>query len=431
MINIHTKERGAAMILFIMFFLFASSAMGYLLAKGIISNVGTERVLERSKQSYLTSLSANEDILYRYKHSLTPDASETITLAGTAATTTTAIDPSTGNYTIRTTSEKSLARRLSEMKLTVVPGIAFNFGMQSGTGGVTLQNTASVVGNLFSNGPITGVNATVVKGDAISAGPSGSFSGLQATGTVRAHSILSSPSIGKDAYYQTINAGATTVLGTKYPGTPDTATSSLPISDADVTTFETAAAAGGTYSGPCPYVVTTSISLGPIKIPCGLTFVTPNKTLTINGPIWVQGDLIIDKGTIQVGAGLSKKIVPIIVDNQSDRIGSSLITIGNGMNFSSVTGNSYTMLLSMNKSGETGGSNTAIDIKNSSSGEVVLYAGHGILVIENNTLLRQATAWKIVAQNSSQVKYSTGLMNPNFTGGPSGTFVVSKWNEVY
>ena len=424
------NQRGAAMLLFVLFFLFASASFGYLLSKGVTSDLRSQRVLERSKQSYLTSLSANEDILYRYKNGLTPDSVEAISLAGSTAVSTTTLDASTGNYIVSTAADNVKSRRASKMTLSVIPGIAFNFGMQSGTGGVTLQNTASVVGNLYSNGPVVGVNATIVKGDATSAGPSGSFSGLQATGTVRAHSILSSPSIGKDAYYQTINAGATTVLGTKYPGATDMATATLPISDSEVADFETAAAAGGTYSGACPYVVNTSISLGPIKIPCDLTFSTPNKTLTINGPIWVKGNLTVDKGTIQVGASLANKIVPIIVDNTSDQVGSSLIDVGNGMSFTSATGNSYTMLLSMNKSGETGGSNTAINIKNSSAGEVILYTGHGILVIQNNTLLRQATAWKIVAQNSSQVRYNTGLLNPSFTNGPAGTFTVANWKEI-
>lgn len=428
--HVKASQRGAAMLIFVIFFLFGSLALTALLAMNIRSDQKVEAILLKSKQSYVTALSANEDILYRYVKALTPDATESITLGGAQATSSITVNAG-GDYVITSASNYLLAKRSAKMTLKVIPGISFNFGMQAGAGGIDLANTASVEGNIYSNGPIVGHNSAIIKGDAVSAGPSGSYSGLQATGTVRAHSILSSPAIGKDAYYQSIVAGATTVLGVKYPGSADQATTSLPITDATIASWEAEAAAGGTYSGTCPYVINANVILGPKKIPCDLSINSPGITVTIKGPVWVTGNITVAKGDVRIDSSLSGKIIPLIADKASDLTVGSLVDVQTGASFSSATGNSYTMLISMNKSGETGGSNTAVTVANSSAGELLVYAPHGILSLQNSMSLRQATAWKIMAQNSAVVKYKTGLINPNFTSGPAGTFTVKDWEETY
>lgn len=47
--------------------------------------------------------------------------------------------------------------------------VAFNFGVQVGTGGLQMDNNSSIIGNVFSNGDITGGNGTIT-GDAVVAG---------------------------------------------------------------------------------------------------------------------------------------------------------------------------------------------------------------------------------------------------------------------
>jgi hypothetical protein len=173
------------------------------------------------------------------------------------------------------------------------------------------------------------------------------------------------------------------------------------------------------------------VILGPKKIPCDLVIDKPGIVVTIKGPVWATGNITLSKGELRVDSSLSGKIIPLISDKTTDRIGSSLVSVQTGASFTSATGNSYIMLISMNKSGETGGGNTAIDVVNNSAGELLVYAPHGTLYLQNNIALRQATAWKIMAQNSSIVRYKTGLLNPSFTSGPSGTFAIQDWNETY
>lgn len=44
---------------------------------------------------------------------------------------------------------------------------SFQFGVQTGEGGITMSNNASVIGNVYTNGSITGTNGSSVTGDAI------------------------------------------------------------------------------------------------------------------------------------------------------------------------------------------------------------------------------------------------------------------------
>lgn len=43
----------------------------------------------------------------------------------------------------------------------------FFYGIQTGAGGVTMSNSSRVVGNLYSSGPVTGVNSATITGDAV------------------------------------------------------------------------------------------------------------------------------------------------------------------------------------------------------------------------------------------------------------------------
>ena len=55
-----------------------------------------------------------------------------------------------------------------------------------------MSNSAEVIGNVFSNGPIVGSNSNIVRGDVVSAGPSGLVDGVRATSSVYAHTIRNS-----------------------------------------------------------------------------------------------------------------------------------------------------------------------------------------------------------------------------------------------
>lgn len=305
--------------------------------------------------------------------------------------------------------------------------ISFQFGVQSDNGGVDLQNSASVRGNLYSNGSVTGANSNIVRGDVISADSSGLINGIHATGTVRAHTIDDS-TVDKDAYYQTISN--TAVNGAQYPGSADQPTSTLPISDAQVETWKAAALAGGVHTSPCPYTISSSLTLGPKKIDCDLTIT--GGTLTLAGPVWVSGNITIkNTPTIAIQSSLGGQSVAFVADKESDRANSGKIILENSTVVQG-TGEpgSYVLFLSQNNSAQSGGSNIAIDVKNSASGDMLIYAGHGRIALENNINLKEVTGWRIEAQNSAEIVYETGLGSALFSSGPGGSWAYTPGSYV-
>lgn len=422
------NSKGAALLIFVVLFLFGSLTLSVLLSKSIYADLAGARVLQNSKQSYYTALAANEDMAYRYLNNLTPDLTEVVTIAGITATSTVVYDGVSDSYTITSEGSKDEAVRSSQITIRVTDGTSFGAGLQSGEGGISLQNTATVYGDIYANGDVIGANSNIIYGDVVSAGPDGLIDGVHATGSAYANSIGISRStlIEGDAYYQSINLGNTTVWGSTHPGSTDLATTALPIPDSVILAWEAEAEAGGTYSGPCPYVIESDVSIGPLKVPCDMEIDKNGTEVTLTGPIWVEGNLTITKGEIIVDGSLVDTMVPFIAHDASDP-SSSKITAANGISFSSDSGDSYTLLISMNADGENGGSDKAISVKNSSNGEMIVYASHGIIEIENNTTLRQGTAYRIEAKNSAQVRFKKGLIIPD---GATGTFSISSWSEV-
>jgi len=135
--------------------------------------------------------------------------------------------------------------------------------------------------------------------------------------------------------------------------------------------------------------------------------------------------------TIKVAPSLGGKSVAIIADNTSNRSTSGKISSDNTAVFQgSGTVGSYVLLLSQNNSAETGGSEIAINVANSASGDLLIYAGHGEVLLQNNIKLKEVTAYKVHIKNSAQVTYETGLANLLFTSGPSGSWSIQSWKEA-
>lgn len=300
--------------------------------------------------------------------------------------------------------------------------VSFAFGVQAGNGGVFLENSASVRGNVYSNGPVMGQNNNIVRGTVVSAGLAGLISGVHATSSGYAHTISNSTLDG-NAYFQTISN--TTVGGIQYPGSADQSTTTLPISDELIEEWKAAALLGGVHTTPCPYVISTSISLGPKKINCNLTIQGTGNIITLNGPLWVKGNIDIQNSpTIRVSSAQSGRSIPIIADDPSNRLDGSKIEIENSAVFEGTGDGSYVLFISQNNSAESGGSNEAIEVKNTVSGDLLVYAGHGEIKLDNNSNLSEVTAWRIRAKNSAEVTYETGLGSTLFPAGPGGSWAV-------
>lgn len=423
-------QRGQAVLTVVVFLLSIGMSIIYGVVSPTLKQSAVAENFIQAGQSYATSESGIEDVIYRLKKGMQVESSETLAVASSTATT---IITSVGNSEKSIVSSGDSFRRVRNISagLIVSNGVSFNYGLQVGNGGFELENSSKIIGNVYSGGKIEGENSNIIEGDVVSSGVNGRIVGVNATGNVYAHSISNS-SVGKDAYYQNITN--TTVAGTKHPGSPDQGDVPMPIPDTVVTSWEQEAVAGGMISSPCPYKITSNKTLGPVKITCDVE-ISGSPTITLNGPVWVTGNIIFsNSAVIKVASSLGSKSVVVIADKPSNRITSSQIDINNSSIFQGSGQNgSYVLLLSQNNAAELGapkGENVAINIQNTAGGALLVYAGHGEIQLSNSARLKEVTAFRVHAKNTASVIYETGLASLLFTSGPSGAWTVKGWKET-
>lgn len=434
------KQSGAALLIFVILFMFISVALSFVIGRGVLGALYEYSLLSRSKQAYYAAEALVEDVAYRNIEALNVGSVEANTLFGVAVVATTTIDSVNGLWTISSVGDDNNAVRHSEAILAEGTGASFNFGLQSGNGGILLTNSAQVVGNVFSNGDIIGDktgSGAYIRGDVISAGPTGYIEEVHATGSVWAHEIHDIVADG-DAHY-TLESAASVVFGTRYTPSLDQATATMPIPDSTIAEWQNDITASGTIitstSTQClsgTYTIDTDTTLGNVRIDCNVIVSKNSTELTLDGPIWIVGNLNLDQGpTIRADSSLGSKAVQIIVDNPLNRATSSKISVNQSTDFFG-TGvpKSYVMLLSMNEDAENGGSGKAIDLNQSANGDVLVYASHGRVSLGNNISLKEVTAYQIDIGNGAEVIYESGLVNLLFTSGPGGGFTISDWGEI-
>ena len=322
------------------------------------------------------------------------------------------------------TSADAIAHRTVRVTVSIDTAVvSFHYGVQVGEGGLELQNSSIVNGNIHASGIVTGENSNIIRGDVISSGAEGLVDGIHATSSVYAHTIQDS-TIDGDAHYQVISD--TVVTGTEYPDSTDQATSTLPISDELIELWKDSAEAGGTHNTPCPYVIDESVTLGPKKINCDLKIKGNSTIVTLADHVWVSGNIEVEgSSVIRASSALGVNGVALIADNESDRLNSSTAVLQNSAVFEgSGTSGSHVLVVSQNNSAENAGSNTAIVVKNTVSGDLLVFAGHGLITLENSIDLSEVTAWEVHLKNTAEVTYDSGISSTLFASGPGGSWAV-------
>lgn len=406
-----------------------------------------------------------EDMVYRVVSGKQYSASETLDVGN--GTTTLTVSTSGALKTIRSAGKREIFRQSIETRVKVnTTGNNFQYGVHVGNGGIEMSNTSQIIGSIYSNGPIIGENSPVITGDAFTAGTSAISGTITIGGNVKAGAILGSPlititklassstlidnasiglsatadnfddsTIGGNAYYRTsvspdtIVTGSTILVPSAPPNLPNLP---MPISDAQLDLWEAEAAAGGQYGGPCPYVLTSGITiLDRQKIPCDMD-IKNTAVVILKGTLWVAGNMTIQNSAViqldpLVYGGTSGLI---IVDDPSNRSAKGILDVRNSavINGSGVAG-SYVMLVSRNNSAELGGSIDAIEIQNTSSAPIY-YVPHGSVEIHNSAALKEITAYKLEIRNSATVTYESGLANVQFSSGQTGGYSVETWQQV-
>jgi len=419
--------KGQALLIAVIFFMFASLTAIFGFANPVLKQVSLANRLQDSISSLYLTEALSEDIIYRLKNGLDVDSTEGLVLGAYSATG--IISSVGGSQEIVVSSNVDQAVRKQKTKLQIGIGVAFNFGVQAGDGGVLFTNTGGTIdGNIFSNGPVVGVGNDI-NGDVISAGSNGLIDNIESTGAMYAHQITDSE-VGTDAYYQ--NISSTLVTGTEYPGSSDIEKSELPITEEMIDVWKADAVAGGVTNCSGTKVIQTDTAIGPQKYTCNLTIKKNSTDVTLGGTIWVEGNITFENApTISITSDYDNKSLVVIADKPSDKTGSGNIEVQNNTTFAgSGDPSSFILLLSGNTSGESGGGVEAINVKNNILGDVLIYAGHGTIRMENNADLKEVTGYKIRIENNAEVIYDTGLASLLFTSGPGGGYEIKSWDEV-
>jgi hypothetical protein len=423
------NDAGFIVLTVVIIFLFISLTASLALASIVYRESAMVRNTVRSLQSLYVSESLQEDIFFRFVRNISVSATETLSLNQATATATVATVGNTRRIVSAGDAERRVRR--TELVLTHGPGASFFYGVQTGQGGFHIGGSAEVIGNLYSNGPITGSGASEVTGSAVSAGPTGLISRVDIGDSGHANRIENSW-IDDDAFFQSIHN--TTVGGTRHPGSPNPSPVDLPITDEEIDFWQNEAQAGGVHTGPCPYRIggTTNISLGNIKISCDLTIESSSR-VTLTGPVWVRGNLTIgDAAIVSVSPTLQGRSVPIIADNPTDRLNSSRITVGGSAGAFGAGSDSFVVLVSRNTSARDGGATIAISLRGGGpERDLVVYARHGRISIGGSAHMSAVAAHRVDIAGGAVVEYDSGLANMLFSSGPAGGFVLESFRETY
>ncbi len=436
------KNRGAAMMIVVFFFMFISLTILIGIITPVVREFKIVGVNLNSKQAYFLAESGTEDAFYRIKNNQTIGTSETLTL-GSGSETTTIATLVGNNKQITSLGDFSTYQRKVSLMLTQGEGAVFKYGTQAGQGGFVFQENSFVRGSLYSNGNIVGSNGAYITGDAFVAGTTGSISNMCVGGTAQGSSC-SGASVG-DAHAHTVtNSTVTGVIYCQSGSNNNTSCNTsqtdpveepLPISDSDITTWETDAAdtahGGTTITGNV--TISTPTTMGLKKIVGNLTI---SDILTITNTIYVTGNVIINT----VSGGGSTTLPSIKLDSSYGAtsaiiIADGYIIVNNGVAFqNSGTAGSYILLLSNSTCDESVSTSpcfghNAIDVSNNSDISIV-NAQKGTVYFSNNASVKESVGKKIVLKNNVGVSYGSGVINVGFTSGPSGSWNLDSWKET-
>jgi hypothetical protein len=254
-------------------------------------------------------------------------------------------------------------------------------------------------------------------------GGTGTINQVVINGNAKANMITNS-TIGGTAYCQN-GSGNNKACDTSQA---DPSPMNMPLSDGNIQQFKTDAAAGGTIVGD--YTVSTDASLGPKKITGNLIVTSNNKTLTVTGVLYIQGNIDVSNGSIiKCAASFGADSCVVVTDGW--------INAGNNSNFQgSGTAGSYILGIStiVGCNGGTqiaicGPGNSGISVSNNLVG-AVFYTTASMIDIGNNATIKAVVGYKLNLTNNTEIEYEQGVTNANFSSGPGGGWNVKSWKEV-
>ncbi|MBM2817543.1 MAG: hypothetical protein HW401_133 [Parcubacteria group bacterium] len=218
---------------------------------------------------------------------------------------------------------------------------------------------------------------------------------------------------------------------------PDPSITNMPISQGNIDQWKSDATAGDIIVGNCGnggvdgcnILEDGTLSLGPKKI-VGNLVLDNKRHLNITGVLYFTGSITIsNSSSIKCDASFGSNSCMIVTDGPIRPYNNATFT-GSGQ-----TG-SYLMMLSTVQ-GCNGGlqqpectdGNAGIYLDNNVTG-AIFYTTDSMIFLDNNVNIKEAIGYKMYLNNGAIIRYESGLINADFSSGPSGGWNIKSWKEI-
>ncbi len=161
------QSAGFAIVTVLLFFLVISIVILTGITTPLAYQIRNSSDLLSARQGFIAAESLNEDGLYRLNTGHILPAN--IVLPFTSATATASVTDVGGVKQITAQGLSGSFTRTSRAEFSLGNGASFNYGLQTGVGGVQMSGGAIIYGNVYANGDITGSGGPIISGSAISA----------------------------------------------------------------------------------------------------------------------------------------------------------------------------------------------------------------------------------------------------------------------
>jgi len=400
-----------AIIILVIFFTIVTSILLLSFNQQVVVGENT-----RSIQSYYAAESGIEDALLRTLKKMTFQNNYQMTINDSEINVNIA-DSFGGAKTITAQGKTSdNVRKIRVVYAISSEAVSFFYGAQVGEGGIEMQNSSVIEGNVFSNGDIVRlVGNPRITGSVIVAGENNHLTGVRVLQNLTAD--ICNNTIINGILTSRINNGCTGFINHQNL-TERINQIPFPISDNQINQWKVEAE----RERIIPNSVNISSGnhfLGPAKINGDLNITGGNTQIT--GTLWVTGRIIVSGGSLRLNEEVYGSTSGVIIADGQVQLSGSSSVIGTGRP------GSYLMLISKLDSQITG--NMAIESRNSPTADI-FYAPRGRIHLRNNIHLKKITAWGLRLENSVEVRYDFGLINTLFSSGTGGSWEVIEWLEI-
>lgn len=148
-----SHSKGAAVLIVVLFFVILSSTLLIGVSTPIVQQIENSTDFLESKKGYNVADIQAENTLYRFNKGRT-DAPSTLSILGSEATS--VLTDVSGEKQISIQGIIGKFERFVKARFRQDIGVAFNYGLQTGIGGLQMSGSSYIVGNVYSNGDIMG-----------------------------------------------------------------------------------------------------------------------------------------------------------------------------------------------------------------------------------------------------------------------------------